>query len=92
MGKSLQEIARFISPNKNNLGQLLRALEQRGDINSDGDITIHEAINAVSGYSIECLLHDNSNSRGEYLIIDLNHGRNSISLVITNNGNLYLSK
>jgi hypothetical protein len=92
MGKSLQEIARFISHNKNNLGQSLRALEQSGDINSDGDISTREAINAVSGYGIECLLHDNSNLRGEYLIIDLISGRNNIALVISNNGKLYLPK
>jgi hypothetical protein len=90
--KDLKQLVKFIEINKEHPGQSLRGLELSGDINSDGGITVLEAIYEVSGYRIEYFLYDTDKAGGKYVSIGLTSGKNDITLVIKENGNLYLSK
>ena len=91
MGKSLREIVKFLH-DSHNLEQSLRTLEANGDINSNGEITVYDAIKEISGCRIEYYLQDFSKAKGNFVIIGFNTGRSDRSLAVTEEGKLYLSK
>lgn len=94
MSKSVKEIVKVIEAGKDNLRKTFQQLEASGDINSDGEITVKEAIKGVGNSRMECYLFDSSKVYGKYVVIGLvgKNGKSTNSLIVTDNGKLYFSQ